>query len=186
MTWFLTIFGTFFWLLLFLTLAPHDYVSYCQARGLSGHTSPCGEGVCFNMKDSAPPELEEDYLLFSWLDSKWAHLVHSDKNFNFELELLTPLWQVVFGSHCSAVVRAARQLLATAHNCSITHHGGWIMSFTARLCSHLLGQAQNGVAQRVQGAWGLAMGVGPQIPMADHMGYAPRGRPAHKTKPCGA
>ena len=32
------------------------------------------------------------------------------------------------------------------------------MSFTARLCSHLLGQAQNGVAQRVQGARGLAMG----------------------------
>ena len=27
----------------FLTLAPRDYVTYCQARGLSGHTSPCGE-----------------------------------------------------------------------------------------------------------------------------------------------
>ena len=32
-------------LLFFLlwTLAPHDYIIYCQARGLSGHTSPCGE-----------------------------------------------------------------------------------------------------------------------------------------------
>ena len=24
----------------FLSLAPRDYVTYCQARGLSGHTSP--------------------------------------------------------------------------------------------------------------------------------------------------
>ena len=34
---------------LFLTLAPHDYVIYYQDRGLSGHTSPCGERVlsCF-------------------------------------------------------------------------------------------------------------------------------------------
>ena len=32
------------------------------------------------------------------------------------------------------------------------------MSFTARLCSLLLGQAQDGVAQRVQGARGLAVG----------------------------
>ena len=46
----------------------------------------------------------------------------------------------------------------TAHNCSITHHGGWIMSLTDRLCSHLLRQAQDGVAQQIQGAWGLAMG----------------------------
>ena len=28
---------------LFLTLAPRDYITYCQAQGLSGHTSPCGE-----------------------------------------------------------------------------------------------------------------------------------------------
>ena len=28
---------------LFLTLAPHDCVTYCQARGLSGNSSPCGE-----------------------------------------------------------------------------------------------------------------------------------------------
>jgi len=31
--------------LLFLTLAPRDYVTYYQARGLSVHTSPCGECV---------------------------------------------------------------------------------------------------------------------------------------------
>ena len=36
-------------LLFFLlrTLAPYDYVIYCQAWGLSGHTSPSGESVCF-------------------------------------------------------------------------------------------------------------------------------------------
>ena len=27
----------------FLTLVPRAYVTYYQARGLSGHTSPCGE-----------------------------------------------------------------------------------------------------------------------------------------------
>ena len=32
------------------------------------------------------------------------------------------------------------------------------MSLTARLCLHLLRQAQDGVAQQVQGAQGLAMG----------------------------
>ena len=32
------------------------------------------------------------------------------------------------------------------------------MSLTARLCLHLLGQAQDGVAQRIQGAQGLAVG----------------------------
>ena len=26
-----------------LTLAPRDHITYYQARGLSGHTSPCGE-----------------------------------------------------------------------------------------------------------------------------------------------
>ena len=76
--------------LLLWTLAPHDYVIYCQARGLSGHTSPCGECVCFNMEDSTPLEAEEDYLFFSWSDSKWAHLVHCEEIFDYELELLTP------------------------------------------------------------------------------------------------
>ena len=30
-----------------LTLAARAYVTYYQARGLSGHTSPCGEYACF-------------------------------------------------------------------------------------------------------------------------------------------
>ena len=40
----------------------------------------------------------------------------------------------------------------------MTHYGGRTMSLTARLCSHLLGQAQDGVAQQIQGAQGLAVG----------------------------
>ena len=52
--------------LLLWTLAPRDYVTYCQARGLSGHTSPCGECVFFNLEDFVPPEVEEDCLSFSW------------------------------------------------------------------------------------------------------------------------
>jgi len=44
-----------------------------------------------------PPEVEEDYLSFSWLDSKWAHLVHSEEIFDFELKLLTSFWQASLG-----------------------------------------------------------------------------------------
>ena len=65
------------------------------------------------------------------------------------------------GSRCSTIVHAARRWFtcsAPAHNCSATHHGGRTMSLTARLCSHLLGQAQDGVAQWVQGARGLVVG----------------------------
>ena len=79
----------------FLTLAPHDYVIYCQARGLSGHTLPHGECVGFFLKDYMPLEAEEDYLSFSWSDSKWAYLVHCEEIFDSEFELLTPLWQAV-------------------------------------------------------------------------------------------
>ena len=42
-TCFLTTLGTFFYSLLFLTLAPRDHVTYYQAQGLSVHTSPCCE-----------------------------------------------------------------------------------------------------------------------------------------------
>ena len=42
------------------TLAPHAYVIYYQAQGLSGHTSPCGECVCFILEDSMPLEAKED------------------------------------------------------------------------------------------------------------------------------
>ena len=65
------------------TLAPHDYVIYCQARGLSGHTLPHGECACFILEDFAPLEAEEDYLLFSWSDSKWAHFIHYEEIFLF-------------------------------------------------------------------------------------------------------
>ena len=100
--------GWSFTILLLWTLAPYDYVIYCQARGLSGHTSPRGECACFISKDSMPLEVEEDYLLFSWSDSKWAHLVYCEEIFDSEIELLTPLWQAVLGLCCSAMVRAAR------------------------------------------------------------------------------
>ena len=81
----------------FWTLAPHDYVTYCQARGLSGHTSPCRECVFSNLEDSMPPKVEDNYLPFSWSDSKWAHLVHCEEIFDFDLELLTSFWQVLLG-----------------------------------------------------------------------------------------
>ena len=50
----------FFTVFLFLTLAPRDCVTYSQARGLSGHTSPCSECACFILKDFGPLEAEED------------------------------------------------------------------------------------------------------------------------------
>ena len=103
--------GWSFIILLLWTLAPHDYAIYCQAPGLSGHTSPRGECACFFLIDSVPLEAEEDYLLLAWSNSKWAHLVHCEEIFNSELELLIPLWQVMFGSYYSAMVHAARQLL---------------------------------------------------------------------------
>ena len=101
-------------ILLLRTLAPNDYVIYCQARGLSGHTSPYGECVFFNLEDSVPPEVAEDYLPFLWSDSKWAHLVHYEEIFYSELELLTPLWQAVLGLHCSVMVHTARRWFTTA------------------------------------------------------------------------
>ena len=100
--------GWSFIILLLWTLAPHDYVIYCQAWGLSGHTSPHGECACFVLEDSGPFEAEEDYLSFSWSDSKWAHLVHYEEIFDSGLELLTPLWQAVLGICCSAEGHAAR------------------------------------------------------------------------------
>ena len=89
--------GRFFIFLLLWTLAPHDYVIYCQAQGLSGHTLPYGECVFFNLEDSVPPEVEEDYFPFLWSDSKWAHLIHRDEIFDFELGLLTSFWQALLG-----------------------------------------------------------------------------------------
>ena len=110
---------------LVLTLAPHDHVIYCQAQGLSGHTSPCGECVCFILEDSTPLEAKEEYLLHSWSDSKWAHFVHYEEIFDSELELLTPLWQAILGSRCSATGHTARRrfmLLGDRSCCSATVH----------------------------------------------------------------
>ena len=42
----------------FLALAPYDYIICCQARGLSGHTSPRGERAGFFLEDYTP--IEED------------------------------------------------------------------------------------------------------------------------------
>ena len=60
------------------------------------------------LEDSVHLEAKEVYLVFSSLDSKWAHLVHCEQIFSSGLELLTPLWQAVLGIRCSAVVRTAR------------------------------------------------------------------------------
>ena len=45
--------------------------------------------LIYSLEDSVPPEVEEDFLPFSWSNSKWAHLVHNGEFFYFELELLT-------------------------------------------------------------------------------------------------
>ena len=53
--------------------------------------------LIYSLEDSVPPEVEEDYLPFSWSDSKWTHLVHSVEIFYFELEFLTSFWQALLG-----------------------------------------------------------------------------------------
>ena len=50
--------GWSFTILLLWTLAPHDYIIYCQARGLSGHTSPSDECAGIFLEDYMP--IEED------------------------------------------------------------------------------------------------------------------------------
>ena len=54
----LSFLGWSFTILLLWTLAPYDYVIYCQALGLSGHTSPHGECAGFFLEDYMP--IEED------------------------------------------------------------------------------------------------------------------------------
>ena len=125
----------------FWTLVPRDHVTYYQARGLSGHTSPCGECVFFNLEDSAPLEVEDDYHPFSWSNSKWAHLVHYEEIFYFKLELLTPLWQAVLGSYCSAVVLAAR-------NCSLLLGNSSWWSNREFDCSALFAPARTSTRRR--------------------------------------
>ena len=82
-----------------------------------------------------PLEAVEDYLLLVWLDSKWAHLVHYEEIFDSELELLTPLWQVVLGLRCSAMVRTAWRrfsLLDDGPRCSATVFAAWRLLTTAQ------------------------------------------------------
>ena len=100
--------GWSFTILLLWTLAPHDYIIYCQAQGLSGHTSPHGECASFILEDSTPLDAEEDYLSSSWSDSKWANFIHYEEIFDYELKLLTPLWQAVLRLCCSAMVCVVR------------------------------------------------------------------------------
>ena len=60
------------------------------------------------LEDFVPLEAKEDYLLFLWSNSKWAHLVHCGEIFDSKLELLIPLWQAVLGPLYSAMVHDAR------------------------------------------------------------------------------
>ena len=53
--------------------------------------------LIYSLEDSVPPKVEEGYHPFLWLESKWAHLVHSEEIFYFELELLTSFWQDLLG-----------------------------------------------------------------------------------------
>ena len=92
------------------------------------------------------------------------------------------------GSRCSVTFHVARRQFtllddgshysATVHNCSATHHGGQTMSLTAQLCSHLLEQAQDGVAQWIQGARGLAMGGTTSDTHSRPHGLRPQGWPS--------
>ena len=80
---------------------------------------------CFILEDFAPLEAKEDYLLFSWSDSKWAHLVHCEEIFDYELELLTPLWQAKLGLHYSATVHAARRWFTLLGNEQLIDNSSW-------------------------------------------------------------
>ena len=67
-----------FFLLLFLTLAPHDHVTYCQAQGLSGHTSPCGECGLFILGLSPwTGRLLGWFSTFLLLSGPWHHVTTS-------------------------------------------------------------------------------------------------------------
>ena len=74
----------------------------------------------FFLTDSAPLDGEEDYLLLTWSDSKWAHLVHCEEIFYSELELLTPfmasrVWIIMlgYGPRCLAI---AQQLITVVRS----------------------------------------------------------------------
>ena len=84
-----------------------------------------------------------------------------------------------YGKPClDFTARLWSSLLTTARYCSATRHGGWTVSLTARLCSHLLRQAQDGVAKRIQGTQGLAMGGTTSDTHSRPHGLCPQGWPS--------
>ena len=120
----------------FLTLVPHDYVIYCQARGLSGHTSPCGECVCFFWK--TPCILKpKKFISFSRVRTLSGHTWSAAKKFSIlDLSSLHPYGKPYLGYVAQlwfALLGNDARCSATAHNCSATHYGGRTMSWTTRL-----------------------------------------------------
>ena len=98
-----------------------------------------------------PPEVEEDYLPFLWSNSKW-HTWSTMRKFSIlNLSSLHPSSKPHLGK-----LMLGRTIKLVGY-CSVTHYGGRTMSLTARLCLHLLGQAQDGIVQWIQGARGLAV-----------------------------
>ena len=70
-------------------MAPHAYVTYYQAQGLSGHTSPCGE--CAYFIDPYALTVHQNYYCprvtyISFQKYKWAHLIRKEIFFLFSLE----------------------------------------------------------------------------------------------------
>ena len=115
----------------FLTLAPHDYVIYCQARGLSGHTSPCGECVCFFWK--TPCILKpKKFISFSLVWTLSGHTWSAANKFSvLDLSSLHPYGKLYLGYVARlrfALLGDGARCSATAHNCSATHYGGRTMS----------------------------------------------------------
>ena len=77
----------------FWTLALRDHVTYCQARGLSGHTSPYGECVFFDLEDSVPPEVEEDYFHLFLFQQFYEKNNSMKKHSMFSSTLQNVIWQ---------------------------------------------------------------------------------------------
>ena len=83
--------------ILFSTLAPRACITYYQARGLSGHTSPCGECVCFSttmplmIKDATL----QDALTFLFRNTS-GHTSQDGNLFLFFLRAPYILWTTYF------------------------------------------------------------------------------------------
>ena len=70
----------------------------------------------------------------------------------------------------------------TRFNSSASSQTGWTPVPDDQQQVGQLGQAQDGVAQRIQGARGLAVGHMTPVPTGQDMGRTIRGGPAHKIK----